>query len=141
MSNSDGTVEVLDHAGCVALLSSVGVGRVVFTHRAMPAVRPVRFAVHGDEVLFRARSGDAWVGGVLGTVVAFSADEMVPDMSSGWFVTVLGRATEVQDPRTLEELSEVLPIPAGCRCIRVSTESVTGRRVSPSRRPCEAAHS
>jgi hypothetical protein len=44
MTESFGAIEMLEPARCVALLSTVSIGRVVFTTRAMPAARPVRFA-------------------------------------------------------------------------------------------------
>jgi nitroimidazol reductase NimA-like FMN-containing flavoprotein (pyridoxamine 5'-phosphate oxidase superfamily) len=141
MSNSHGTVEVLDQARCVALLATVDIGRVVFTTRAMPAVRPVRFVVHDDAVWFPARDGEAWLAGVLDTVVAFSVDDMASDLAAGWFVTVLGRACEVRDPDVLDELAQLLPMRHGDSCVRVAIESVSGRRVTPPRQPCESAYS
>ena len=65
MADSYSTVEVLDHARCVALLATVHIGRVVFTSRAMPAVRPVRFAVRDDAVWFRMPVSDMWPAGVV----------------------------------------------------------------------------
>lgn len=136
MSNS--TIEVLDHAGCVALLSTVGIGRVVFTTRAMPAVRPVRFVVRDNAVWFPAQHCDAWLAGVLDAVVAFSVDDMSHDFATGWFVTVLGRAGEVRDQRIIDELAQLLPMRAGDRCVRVAIESISGRRVIPPRQRASA---
>jgi hypothetical protein len=137
MSNSHGSVEVLDHARCVALLRTVSIGRVIFTTRAMPAVRPVRFVVHDDAVWFPARGGDAWLAGVLDTVVAFAADDVTSDSATGWFVTVLGRACEVRDQPVIDELAGLLPLCDGDTCVKVAIESVSGRRVIPPRRLCD----
>lgn len=35
-------LEVLDREQCVALLAGAGVGRVVFTSQALPAIQPAR---------------------------------------------------------------------------------------------------
>ena len=44
-------VEVLGRAEAIGLLESQEVGRLVYTRRALPAVRPVNFAVRGGAVL------------------------------------------------------------------------------------------
>src|SRR5215470_18115310 len=62
------------------LLASVPFGRVVFTARALPAVRPVNHLVDGT-----------------GTVVAYEADEIDPATHQGWSVVVVGRAVPVTD--------------------------------------------
>ena len=38
---------------CLRLLGARVLGRVVFTESAMPAVQPVSYVLHGDEVVFR----------------------------------------------------------------------------------------
>jgi uncharacterized protein len=138
MADSFSTVEVLDHARCVALLATVHIGRVVFTSRAMPAVRPVRFAVRDDAVWFRMPAGDMWLAGVLDNVVAFAVDHVTPDLDAGWFVTVLGRASEVRDRRLVQEVAALLPAaaPDEDRYVRVLVESVSGRRIRPPGTRC-----
>ncbi|MFI5960090.1 pyridoxamine 5'-phosphate oxidase family protein [Cryptosporangium sp. NPDC051539] len=42
---------------CLALLSSVPVGQVVFTYRALPDVLPVNFRVDGESVVIRVAAG------------------------------------------------------------------------------------
>jgi uncharacterized protein len=42
---------------CMALLASVPVGRVVFTHRALPAIRPVNNVVDRGSVIIRTNLG------------------------------------------------------------------------------------
>jgi nitroimidazol reductase NimA-like FMN-containing flavoprotein (pyridoxamine 5'-phosphate oxidase superfamily) len=137
MADSYGTVEVLDHARCVALLATVHIGRVVFTSRAMPAVRPVRFAVRDDAVWFRMPVGDLWPAGVLDTVVAIAVDDLTPDLDAGWFVTVLGRASEVRDRHLVDEIATLLPAaPDEDRYVRVLVESISGRRIQPAGTRC-----
>jgi nitroimidazol reductase NimA-like FMN-containing flavoprotein (pyridoxamine 5'-phosphate oxidase superfamily) len=137
MADSYSTVEVLDHARCVALLATVHIGRVVFTSRAMPAVRPVRFAVRDDAVWFRMPVGDLWPAGVVDTVVALEVDDVTPDLDAGWFVTVLGRASEVRDRRLVDKVARLLPAaPDEDRYVRVLVESITGRRIRPPGTRC-----
>jgi len=137
MADSYSTVEVLDHARCVALLATVHIGRVVFTSRAMPAVRPVRFAVRDDAVWFRMPVGDLWPAGVVDTVVALEVDDLTPDLDDGWFVTVLGRASEVRDRRLVDKVATLLPAaPDEDRYVRVLVESISGRRIRPPRTRC-----
>jgi uncharacterized protein len=141
MSHSLGTVEVLDHAQCVALLATVHIGRIVFTSRAMPAVRPVRFATREDAVWFRMPVGDLWLAGVLDTVVAFAVDDVSADLGAGWFVTVLGRAGEIRDRHLVAELAALLPaVPSADddddRYVRVPIEQVSGSRIRPPAQRC-----
>jgi nitroimidazol reductase NimA-like FMN-containing flavoprotein (pyridoxamine 5'-phosphate oxidase superfamily) len=137
MADSYSTVEVLDHARCVALLATVHIGRLVFTSRAMPAVRPVRFAVRDDAVWFRMPVGDLWPAGVVDTVVALEVDDVTPDLDDGWFVTVLGRASEVRDRRLVDKVARLLPAaPDEDRYVRVLVESISGRRIRPPGTRC-----
>lgn len=121
MSNLCGTVEVLDQACCVALLATTGVGRVVFTQRAMPALRPVEFVISNSAIWFAGGPAETWIMDVLDTVVAFSADNMATDEPVGWYVTVVGRAVQVRNR----------PLPEGWRCVRLPIETAVGHRVLP----------
>jgi len=122
--------QLLDRVECLALLSSARVGRVVYTHRAMPAVEPVRFSVRDDAVIFAASSGSPLYAGALDTVVAFEVDDFDPDLGDGWYVTVLGWAVETREAALL-----ALPVctwtPAiGKRYLRIPVTSVSGHRVT-----------
>lgn len=108
--------EALDQAQCLALLATARIGRVVFTHRAMPAVQPVPFTFGDGCVFFGADPGSVLHLGTKDAVVAFEVDEFVLDLSTGWYVTLLGRAYET--PSSAEGLQ-----------LRVPITSITGRRV------------
>jgi nitroimidazol reductase NimA-like FMN-containing flavoprotein (pyridoxamine 5'-phosphate oxidase superfamily) len=139
MSESFGVNEPLDPPRCVALLATVGIGRVVFTNRAMPAVRPVRFAVHDDAVWFRIPAGDMMLACVLDTVVAVAVDDVTTDLGAGWFVTVVGRAREVRDQRLVSEIDALLPAADHSRderYVRVLVESVSGSRIRSATKRC-----
>ncbi|MFD8141548.1 pyridoxamine 5'-phosphate oxidase family protein [Streptomyces sp. NPDC059708] len=51
----------LDRAEALRLLATVSLGRVVFTHRALPAVRPVNHLVDGEDVERYADLLHPWV--------------------------------------------------------------------------------
>lgn len=65
-------------------------------------------------------------------MVAFEADELDPDLRTGWSVTVVGHANLITDVTELVELSGISWVD-GRRdhFIRVHTEKVTGRRLQP----------
>lgn len=75
---------------CLALLATVPIGRVVHTHRALPAITPVTFVLDGEDVAIRP--GAPLAAAVGGAVVAFEADHVDPDTGVGWAVTVVGPA-------------------------------------------------
>lgn len=134
MTDSFGTVELLERARCVELLGTATTGRVVFTRLAMPEVRPVRYAVRDHAIWFRVADSDIWLIGALGTVMGFTADDGSPHRAARWSVTALGRTMGVRDHRLLDEFDHVLPPtggPADDQCVRLLIESVTGRCSSP----------
>lgn len=104
-------LEALPRAESLRLLSTVSLGRLVFTHLALPAIRPVNHAVHGDLVIIRAYLGtaiSAAVGDRSGTVVAYEADLIDPDSHLGWSVIIVGRASRLKDPVEAARYRELL---------------------------------
>ena len=88
-------LEALPREESLRLLGSVSVGRLVFTHLALPAIRPVNHVVDGDQVVIRAYVGtaiDTAVGNNSGMVVAYEADIIDPHTHLGWSVIIVGRA-------------------------------------------------
>ncbi|HEY3470661.1 MAG TPA: pyridoxamine 5'-phosphate oxidase family protein [Amycolatopsis sp.] len=120
---------LLDRQQCLALLRTASLGRVIFTHRAMPAVRPVRFAVVDDAVVFAAQAGSPLYAGARDAVVAFEADDFADDLGAGWFVSLLGRATESTD---VAEIACLCPCRGGTghRFLRIPAETITGHRIA-----------
>ncbi|MFE2111326.1 pyridoxamine 5'-phosphate oxidase family protein [Kitasatospora sp. NPDC059463] len=95
----DDPLEELGADTCLRLLSTVPVGRVVYTEHALPAVLPVSFEVAPDgRLLLAVRRGSATARGLDGTVVAFQADQLDPVTRTGWSVLVHGRADVLRDP-------------------------------------------
>jgi hypothetical protein len=85
----------------MSLLSSVSVGRIVFTARALPAIRPVCHLVDGDYVIIRTDRNAAITSELradAGTVVAYEADVIDMTEHLGWSVMVVGVAHRMIDP-------------------------------------------
>lgn len=120
----------LGTAECMARLSSVPFGRVVFTERALPAIRPVNHIVDDGNVIIRTNLGMA-VGSAVGrgTVVAYEADAIDPRTRTGWSVVVTGVAQVVTEPEDLARYQRLLDawVDGGRNAvIRIPAELVTG---------------
>jgi nitroimidazol reductase NimA-like FMN-containing flavoprotein (pyridoxamine 5'-phosphate oxidase superfamily) len=131
--SSTPSLNVLSHDECLGLLVTSPIGRIVFTERALPAVRLVNFILDGDEIVLRTSEGSKLLSAVCHAVVAFEADDVDAVARIGWSVTVIGHAREVTDPAELMRLRRLMPASwaPGPRehlvCIRV--ELVSGRRL------------
>ena len=76
-----------------AALSSVSPGSVVFTARALPAIRPVNHLIDGDNVIIRTDSSSPITSELRsgpGSVVAYEAYVIDPEEHRGWRVIVVG---------------------------------------------------
>lgn len=76
--------------------AELDVGRLVFTEGALPAIRPVNYFVHEDDIIVRTSPA-----GTLSTldnqVVAFEIDHIEPDSHTGWSVVAVGKVEHVTD--------------------------------------------
>ncbi len=119
------------------LLGSVPLGRIVFTARALPAVRPVSHLVLDGRVIVRADGGVAITSALRagpGTVVAYEADVIDPVDHLGWSVTVVGVAHQVTDPVAADAFRLALRHWAdggNDQVISISPGTVTGFRLVP----------
>ena len=85
------------------LLRSVSLGRIVFTQRAMPAIRPVNHLADHQTIIIRSHLGSAIVARASagdGTVVAYEADEIDPVRHTGWSVIATGLCGTTVTDRT-----------------------------------------
>jgi nitroimidazol reductase NimA-like FMN-containing flavoprotein (pyridoxamine 5'-phosphate oxidase superfamily) len=138
MFDSSG-LEILDREECLALLATVPVGRIVFTHHALPAVQPVNFVLDGEAVIIRTAAGSKLTGAVHDAVVAFEVDEINADEHSGWSVTAVGHASVIRDEEERRRL-EALPLRPWApgkknHFLRIPIDVVTGRRLLDGGRP------
>lgn len=94
------------------LLSSVWLGRVVFTAQALPAIRPVSHLVDGDHIVIRT-DGTVPITSALragaDTVVAYEADSLDPLDHLGWSVSVVGLARQVTESGDVARYLRALP--------------------------------
>ena len=124
-------VTVLARDEAMRRLGSVGLGRIVFTERALPAVRLASHIVDEGRIIIRSDEG-AVIGNpsdIDGTVVAYEADAVDPKSHLGWTVTVTGVARVVDDPHQVARYQKMVrPWAAGDRdcTIRIGAEIVTG---------------
>ncbi|UXA09221.1 pyridoxamine 5'-phosphate oxidase family protein [Mycobacterium sp. SMC-2] len=119
------------------LLASVDHGRVVFNHRALPAIRVVNHLVDGGRVIVRTRLA-ATVSSVVrqsseaGVVVAYEADDLDAQRRTGWSVVVTGWATTITDPAEIARYERVLQPWVNMTMdtiIAIQPEMVTGVRI------------
>lgn len=100
----------LTEAECWQLLGGVSLGRIVFTQRAMPAIRPVNHLVEDRKIILRSHLGAAIVSRATndGSVVCYEADDLDPDRHTGWSVIATGMARLVHDPAAIERYERLL---------------------------------
>lgn len=82
----------LSRIQCLSLLGMASVGRVAFSHRAMPAIVPVTFVMVRDHLVVAADDRALLDYARDGAVVAFQADQDDQDAEAVWSVTCVGRA-------------------------------------------------
>ena len=125
-------VEVLDSAECLRLLTTVSIGRVIFTDRALPNVVLVNFVFHNGMIVLPAAKGSKLSTAVRNAVVAFEVDDFDIKTWTGWSVTVLGRARLVcggDELTTLSTLDLRNPEPGyGQQFVAISADILNGRR-------------
>jgi nitroimidazol reductase NimA-like FMN-containing flavoprotein (pyridoxamine 5'-phosphate oxidase superfamily) len=93
-----GLVE-LPQGEALSLLASVPYGRIVFTNRALPAIRPVNHLLDAGDVIIRTHLGAGVMAAAAdGMVVAYEADLIDAESRSGWSVVVTGVARIVAEP-------------------------------------------
>ena len=91
----------LGRAESLRRLGSVPFGRVVFTRRALPAIRPVNHVLLDGRIIICSHEGAAIVGATGasgGALVAYEADDINPAGRTGLSVVVTGLAKIVDDP-------------------------------------------
>jgi hypothetical protein len=128
-------LEELSPRESMRLLSSVSLGRIVFTALALPAIRPVNHLVDGDYVIIRTESSSPITSELRsepGSVVAYEADMIDPVEHLGWSVIVVGVAHRVIDPDEAAPYRRALrPWVVGAKdqVIAIHTDIVTGFRL------------
>ena len=125
-------VERLSQDECMALLSTVSIGRVGTTVDALPVVLPVTFGLLGGSIVFRTMPGTKLHDATLNAVVALQADHYANLHDPfGRSVLVQGMTQAIADPHRLAA-ARLLPLgswaPDGCY-LDLEPAIVSGRRV------------
>ncbi|MFD0373768.1 pyridoxamine 5'-phosphate oxidase family protein [Streptomyces sp. NPDC127112] len=129
--------EELGTQEALRLLGSVGLGRIVFTRDAMPAVRPVNHLLDRGDVIVRVQDGSTLAALLAApdspdVVVAYEADAIDPDTCLGWSVVATGYASAVTDPTELNRYTQLLKPWADAPssgAVRISPGVITGFRL------------
>jgi len=127
-------IEPMDQHECLAALETVDLGRVAVTMGALPAIRPIRYAIHGGHAVFRAAPFSRLRSAAQDRVVAFQADQAGLPGGVGWTVDARGRCHQVTSPELLAQL-EALALPAWHQAdardvfLRIPLEHISGHRV------------
>lgn len=138
-------LEELTPRESMRLLASVSIGRIVFTARALPAIRPVNHLVDGDYIIIRTDLSARIISELqpeAGSVVAYEADAIDPAERLGWSVIVVGVARRVTDLEKAAAYRRALqPWVAGVmdQVIAIHTDVVTGSRLVAERTQLESA--
>ena len=106
--SADGTyLQDLPRGECLRLLMTAGVGRIIYTRQALPAVEVVNFAIEGGDIVIRTSPSGKLSAAIRGAVVAFEADCLDSADKTGWSVTAVGRSREVTDPADIDRLTRI----------------------------------
>ncbi|MFF5495004.1 pyridoxamine 5'-phosphate oxidase family protein [Streptomyces aquilus] len=123
----------LDPQDAVALLASVPLGRIGFSHRALPVIRPVNHLVDDGHIVIRTHAGSALLRNPpVPEVVVYEADLIDLRSRSGWSVMVTGRASQVTAPLEVARYQRLLRPWIDMdmdQVVRISMEIVTGYRI------------
>jgi uncharacterized protein len=127
-----GGTEIIGYEECRELLSSERVGRLGTVIDGRQEIFPVNYGLDGDGILFRSNQGHKLTGALLGEVV-FEVDRIDVEARSGWSVVVRGVAHDISrfDGPALKAQAEEPWTGPKDALVRISLESVTGRRVTP----------
>ncbi|MFJ6479942.1 pyridoxamine 5'-phosphate oxidase family protein [Streptomyces sp. NPDC091682] len=127
----------LDRAEALWLLSTVSLGRIVFTQHALPAVRPVNHLVENEAIIVRIHEDGALASlaapaDAPGVVVAYEADVIDSVTHLGWSVVVTGYARVVSDADEMDRYAHLLRPWVAHRMtstLRIRPDLVTGFRL------------
>lgn len=133
-SGAVGHIEVLDRDACLALLSSVVIGRVVWSPYGKDLkVVPVNFVLDGDGIVFRTAHGGKLDAIQHGVSLVFETDDVEAALRVGWSVVLSGRAEVVTDREQVGRLERLVGAPWAAMIepvfVRVSVQEISGRRI------------
>jgi hypothetical protein len=112
-------------------LVSARVGRLAFSHRALPALLAMNYVVDGRELVLATSGGPALAAAQgRGSIVAFEVDEIDPITNLGWSVVVTGHLGEVTEHSRIDRYARCPAFPRDARLrhfLVISPGLVSGR--------------
>jgi nitroimidazol reductase NimA-like FMN-containing flavoprotein (pyridoxamine 5'-phosphate oxidase superfamily) len=120
-------VEKLSQSECLALLGEHRLGRLAFTDRALPTIRPLSYSLLGSEVLLRVPP-ERLRSQLDGQVVAFAVDELDEETGVGWSVVLTGPVRMVERPGELLRLGPQAPVALPATRVCLLTGQIEGWR-------------
>jgi nitroimidazol reductase NimA-like FMN-containing flavoprotein (pyridoxamine 5'-phosphate oxidase superfamily) len=128
-------LQALSRAECLELLSHSSLGRVAFTERALPAIRPINYALVGSQIVLHT-SGDGLGRRLDGQIVAFEVDDIDVAAGTGWSVVLTGTARLLRTPSDVAAADTVPFVSlAGldhASTVTITPGEITGRRLVPA---------
>lgn len=135
------TAQLLTRDECLDRLRSASVGRIAVTHRALPAIVPVNYAMNGSRVLFRTERDGMLARACAGSVVAFEIDELDPAGHGGWSVLVVGMAELLEGSAAVRAAETGLFSAVGPgrdQFVAITVGQLTGRQIEARVEPVES---
>jgi nitroimidazol reductase NimA-like FMN-containing flavoprotein (pyridoxamine 5'-phosphate oxidase superfamily) len=133
------SLQTLDEAECLRLISPGGIGRLAYSGRYGLTVLPVNYMLHDGAIVFRTAqespTGEDLQTGIAHAEyqVAFEIDDIDEAAREGWSVLIQGPAHHMasEAEQASVRASGVEPWPAGSRehAIRITPARITGRRL------------
>jgi hypothetical protein len=125
-------LEALSRDECLHLLARSSLGRVAFTERALPAIRPLNYSLVGIHLVLRA-DPDGLGRRLDGQIVAFEVDQIDSADGTGWSVVVTGAARLLHRPGELMRNDAMSPVTLGGlghdAQVCIVPGEITGRRI------------
>ena len=133
-SGPAGHIEALERDACLALLSTVVIGRVAWSASGGDLkVVPVNFVLDGDSIVFRTARGGKLDAIHHGVPLIFEVDDVEPALHVGWSVVLSGRAEVVIDPGQVRRLEQLVGAPWATMTepvfVRLPLHEISGRRL------------
>ncbi len=124
----------LGNGEAMRLLASVSYGRVVFTLKSLPAIRPVNHLVDKGRIIIRTRLASAVSSAVRfndRVVVAYEADNIDLPTRTAWSVVATGRVRAITDPDQVLRYEQLLHpwVNHADTALAIEPEIITGFRI------------
>lgn len=123
-------LQILDEDQCRALVLRVQIGRIALTHRAMPLIMPVTFALTDTDLILSVGAGVVADAAEQAQVVCFQADWADQETMAAWSVSVIGQLSLLEHEVDIRHAQQLDIKPWSCgelRYARLTPEFTTGR--------------